>query len=86
MTASETRQYRWATWLGVIAIVFSAGAFAWPTWLEPWLGEGADGGDGSIEYAVALAFAVVAAGLIVWPYLARRRAVRVARLGVRDGR
>ncbi len=85
MQLSELR-HRCALRLGALAIALSLVAFAWPTWLEPWIGKGGDGGDGSLEYVVAAGLAVTALVLMGWPVAAHHRAVRAELLEVRHGR
>jgi hypothetical protein len=52
----------------------------WPAWLEQLFGDTPDGGNGLIEYALAVGFALA---LVVWPYLAKRRAARLRTMDVR---
>ena len=77
-------RYRWVRWVALMSLLLSVAAFSWPTWLERWIGDRADGGDGTIEYALAVGFALAAAGLIVLPLQAARRA-RCARMEARHG-
>ena len=70
----SARRHRWARWTGAGALVLSLAAFSWPTWLEGWIGEGADHGDGSIEYALATGFALAALVLIGYSLRSARQA------------
>jgi hypothetical protein len=83
MSSSEFPHYRWASWLAGIAFVLSVVSFVWPAWLEQLFGDTPDGGNGLIEYALAVGFALVALALVVWPYLAKRRAARLRTMDVR---
>lgn len=71
-----------ATVMAALAAVIGIVTLIWPTWWESLLGESPDGGDGSLERLIALAWMAVAAGLAL---LARRDRRRVLKARVTNG-
>ncbi len=76
--ANRTRRLRRRFWVAlavaVMGVLGLVATLVWPAWIELVLGADPDGGDGSIERALAMAASVVSAGAVIVAGFEWRRA------------